>query len=103
MGQLVVFGFGSHWLRKLSGARLANQGSISRKSRKLFGPEKPFLKLRSVYSKRLIFYYDFQIPKDKFVAKCHAWKRLRFTKEIMSPEMRPKSFEKRAPVPDRIK
>ena len=74
-------------------------GPVSRKSRKLFGPEKPFVKLQTAYSKKLVFYYDFKIRKGKFVAKFHAWKRLRM-KGIMSPEMRPKSFgsfEKRAP------
>ena len=42
---------------------------ISRKSQKLFGPDKPFLKLQ---------YFDFKIRKGKFVAKFHAWKRLCF-------------------------
>ena len=52
--------------------------AVSRKSRKLFGPEKPFQKLRSIYSKKLAFNYDFKIRKGKFVAKFHARKRLRF-------------------------
>ena len=51
-------------------------GPVSRKSRKLFGPEKPFQKLRSAYSKRLVFYYDFKIREGKFIAKFHVWKRL---------------------------
>jgi len=60
-----------------------DQWPVSRKSRKLFGPEKPFLKLR-------------------LASKFRALRRLRFenTKRTMSPEMRPKSFgtfEKRAP------
>ena len=57
-----------------------NQGPVSRKSRKRFGPEKAFLKLPPAYSKRLVFNYDFKIRTGKFVAKFHAWKRLRFFK-----------------------
>ena len=87
---------GQNGLNPWAGAR------VSRKSRKLFGPEKPILNLLFAYSKNLAFYYDFKIRKGKFVAKFDAWKRVRFqdTKEIMVPEMRPKSFgsfEKRAP------
>ena len=47
-------------------------GPVSRKSRKLFGPEKPFKKLRSAYSENLAFYYDFKILKDRFVVKFHS-------------------------------
>ena len=50
---------------------------LSRKSRKLSGPEKPFQKLRSAYSRKLALYYDFKIRKGKLVAKFHSWKRLR--------------------------
>ena len=31
------------------------QGPVSRKSRELFGPEKPFVKLRPAYSVKLVF------------------------------------------------
>ena len=34
-----------------------DQGPVSRKSRKLFGPEKPFVKLPPAYSVKLIFSY----------------------------------------------
>ena len=73
---------------------LNDLGPVSRKSHKLFGSDKPFLKLRSAYSRKLVFYYDFKIRKGKFVAKFHVWKSLCFcdTKEILSPEIRPKSF-----------
>ena len=57
---------------------LTDLGPVSRNSRKLFGPEKPFLKLRSAYSEKLVFYYDLKIRKVKFVAKFHTWKRRRF-------------------------
>ena len=69
-------------------------GPISRKSPKLFGPEKPFVKLRPAYSVKLVFSYVVKGIKIKITAKSSASVRLRFedTKRIMSPEMRPKSF-----------
>ena len=78
------------------------QGPVSRKSRKLFGPEKPFVKLRLAYSVKLVFSYVVKGIKIKITAKFRASRRLRFedTKRIMSPEMVPKNFgtlEKRAP------
>ena len=78
------------------------QGPVSRKSRNLFGPEKPFVKLRPVYSVKLPFSYVEKGIKMKTTAKFRASRRLRFadTKRIMSPEMSPKSFgpfEKQAP------
>ena len=79
-----------------------HQGPVSRKSRKLFGPEEPFVRLRFAYSVKLIFSYVVKGIKIKLTAKFRASRRLRFedTKRIMSPEMRPKSFgtfEKQAP------
>ena len=75
-------------------------GSVSRKSRELFGPEKPFEKLRPSYSVKLIFSYV--VKEIKITAKFGASRRLRFedSKRIMSPEIRPKrfgTFEKQAP------
>ena len=69
---------------------------------KLFGPEKPFVKLRPAYSVKLVFSYVVKGIKIKITAKFRASRRLRFedTERIMSPEMRPKSFgtfEKLAP------
>ena len=79
-------------------------GPVSRKSRKLFGPEKPFVKLRPAYSAKLVFSYVVKgiKIKIKITAKFRASRRLTFedTKRIMSPEMHPKSFgtsEKQAP------
>ena len=77
-------------------------GPVSRKSRKLFGPEKPFVKLRPAYSVKLVFSYVVKGIIIKITAKFRASRHLRSedTKRIMSPEMRPKSFgtfEKRAP------
>ena len=78
------------------------QGPVSRKSRKLFGPEKPFVKLRSAYSVKPVFSYVVKGIKIKITAKFRASRRLSFedTTRIMSHEMRPKSlgtFEKQAP------
>ena len=75
---------------------------VSRKSRTLSGPEKPFVKLRPASSVRRELSYVVKGIKININAKFHASKRLRFedTKKIMSPEMRPKSFGtfgKRAP------
>ena len=79
-----------------------DQGPISRKSREHFGPEKPFVKLRPVYSVKLVFSCVVKRIKLKINAKFRASRRLRVenTKRIMSPEIRPKSFgtfDKRAP------
>ena len=77
-------------------------GPVSRKSRELFGSEKPFVKSRPAYSVKLIFSHVVKGIKIKIMAKFRASRRLRFedTKRIISPEIRPKSFgtfEKQAP------
>ena len=77
-------------------------GPVSRKSRQLFGREKPIVKLRPAYSVKLVFLYVVKGVKMKITAKFRALRRLRFedTKRIVSPEIRPKSFgtfEKQAP------
>ena len=77
-------------------------GPVSRKSRELFGPEKPFLKLPPAYSVKPVFWYVVKGILFKITAKFRASRRLcsEDTKGIMSPEMHPKSFgtfEKRAP------
>ena len=78
------------------------QQPVSRKSRELFGPEKPFVKFGPAYSVKLVFSYVVKGIKIKITAKFRASRRLRFedTKRIMSLEIRPKSFgtfEKQAP------
>ena len=78
------------------------QGPVSRKFRRLFGPENPFVKLRPAYSVKLVFSYAGKALKIKITAEFGASRRLRFedTKRIMSPEIVPKrfgTFEKRAP------
>ena len=82
--------------------QLRSRGPVSRKSRELFGPEKPFVKLRPAYSVKLVFSYVVKGIKIKITAKFRVSRRLSFedTKRIMSPEMRPKCFgtlEKQAP------
>ena len=64
------------------------QGAVSPKSRKLFRPEKPFVKLRSAYSVMLVWYLVKGI-KTKITAKFRASRRLRFedAKIIMSPKV----------------
>ena len=91
------------YARKVSGlSRNRPLGPVSRKSRKLFRPEKPFVKLRSANSVKPFFSHFAKGIKIKINAKFRASRRLRFedTKRIMSREIRPKSFgtfEKRAP------
>ena len=78
------------------------QGPVSRKSRQLFGPEKPFVKLQSAYSVKLVLSHVVKGIKMNIWRKCRASRSLRFkdTKRIMPPGMHPKSFrifEKQAP------
>ena len=54
------------------------QGPVSRKSRNLFGPEKPFVKLRPVYSVKLLFSYVEKGIKMKTTAKFRASRHLHF-------------------------
>ena len=78
------------------------QACVSQTTRKLYGAEKPFVKLRTAYSVKLVFSYVVKGIKVKITAKFRDTGHLRFedTKRIMSPETCPKSvgtFEKRAP------
>ena len=77
-------------------------GSVSRKSRKRFGSDKPSVKCRPAYSVKLVFSYAVTGIKIKMTAKFSVSRRFCFedTKWIMSSEMRPKrfgTFETRAP------
>jgi len=57
------------------------QGPVSRKSRKsrkLFRPEKPFVELRPANSEKLVFSYDVKGIKIKITAKFRASRYLRF-------------------------
>ena len=56
----------------------SGQGHVSRKSRELFGPEKPFVKLRPAYSVKLVFSYVVKGIKIKITANFRASRRLRF-------------------------
>ena len=63
------------------------QGPVTRKSRQLFGPEKPFVKLQPAYSVKLV--HVVKGIKMNIWTKCRASRSLRFkdTKRIMPPEM----------------
>ena len=76
---------------------------FSWKSQKLFGPEKPFVKLRTANSTKLGVSYVVKGKQLKKIAKFRASRRLCFedTKRIMSPETRPisfRTFEKQVPA-----
>ena len=55
-----------------------HQRPVSRKSRKLFGPEKPFLKLRPASSVKLVFSYVVKGVQIKIIPKFRASRRVRF-------------------------
>ena len=61
---------------------------VSQKTRKLYGPEKPFVKLRPAYSVKLVFSYVVKRIKVKITAKFRDTGHLNFedTKRTMSPE-----------------
>ena len=68
---------------------------VSRKSRELFGPEKPFVKLRPAYSVKLVFSYVVKGIKIKIIAKFRASRRLRFEKFRDFRDTRPLVFQHR--------
>ena len=76
------------------------QGPVSRKSRKFFGPEKPFVKLRRAYSLKLVLYVVKGI-KIKITAMFLASRRLRFedTKRIVTRNAPEKSRDFRETGP----
>ena len=70
----------------------SGQGPVSRKFRKLCGPEKSCVKLQPGLSVKLVFLHVAKGIKIKVTAKFRASRRLRFKdKRKLSPEMRPKS------------
>ena len=94
-----------HGRRDVKGkSRIAIQGPVSWKSRKLFGHEKPLVKLRIANFAKLVFSYVVKGKQLEKTAVFRLSKRLRFedAKRIMSPETRPiifGTFEKRVPGP----
>jgi len=81
---------------------------VSRKSRKLFGPEKPFVKFQTAHSVKLVFSYVIKAKQIKITATFRAPGRLRFedTKKMMSPKIRLSCFLRlpcEASVPERRK
>ena len=75
-------------------AKPADQGSVSLKSRRPFGPEKPFVKLQPAYSEEMVFSGVVKGIKIKVTAKFLASRCLRCedTKRIMLPKMGLKCF-----------
>ena len=75
-------------------------GLVSQMSRRLFGPEKPFVKLRPAHSVKLIFSYVVKGINIKITAKFQFTEHLRFedTKRIMSPE-KLRDFRETGPWP----
>ena len=61
---------------------------VSQKTRKLYGPEKPFVRLRPAYFVKLVFLYVVKEIKIKITAKFCDTEHFRFedTKRIMSPK-----------------
>ena len=88
--------------REKSENNFCSGNSVPRNSRKVFGSEKPLVKLRLAYSVKLVFSYVVKGIIIEITATFRASKCLCFEdiKRISPPEMRPKSFgtfEKRAP------
>ena len=69
-------------------------GPVSRKSRKLYGPEKLVVKLQSACFEKMIFLHVFNIRKIKSIAKFEGLepRRCEDIKGIVAPERDPKSF-----------
>ena len=65
--------------------------AVSRKSRKLFGPEKPFAELPTACFGEPIFQHVFKVTKRKMTVKCDDLSPLRswITKGIVTPENGP--------------
>ena len=81
---------------------LSGLGPVSRKSRELFGPEKPVVKLQSTCFENLIFYHVFKVRKFKRMAKFYGLesRRCEDIKRIVALEIDPKrfgTFEKQTP------
>ena len=65
----------------------SSPGRVSQLTRKLYEPEKPFIKLRPAYSVELVLSYVVKAIEIKITAKFRDTEHLRFedTKRIMSP------------------
>ena len=84
------------WLDSAIGEALHRHrwGQSSPKSRKLFGPEKPFLKVQLDYSVKLVFSYVVKGMKIKITTKFRASRRLEFALKIQRELCHPKSAQK---------
>ena len=81
---LKIFRFEGLFLKKFT----SFQACVSQKTRKLYGPEKPFVTLRPAYFVKLVFSYVVKGIKIKITAKFRDTEHLRFedAKRIMSTE-----------------
>ena len=88
-------------MTRRAGARFSKVPKTFR-ARKLFGPEKPFVKLRPAYSVKLVFSYVVKGIKIKITAKFCASRRLHFedNRRIMAPE-KFRDFRETGPWPFR--
>ena len=80
-----------------------SSGRVYRKSRELFGPEKPVVKLQSACLEKLTFEHVFNVRKTKKIAKFDDLepRRCENIKKIVTLEIGPKSFgtfEKQTPA-----
>ena len=67
-----------------------HQGSVSRESQELFGPERQLIKLQSACFEKLIFSHVFYTRKTKFEGL--EPRRCEDIKAIVAPEIGPKNF-----------
>ena len=77
------------------------QACVSQKTRKLYGPEKPFVTLRPAYFVKLVFSYVVKGIKIKITTKFRDTELLRFedAKRIMSTE-KFRNFRETCPRPN---
>ena len=66
----------SSYAKKEGFVIFTNQGPVSRKSRKLLGPEKPFVRLQPAYSVKLVLLYVAKGIRMKITSKFRASRRL---------------------------
>ena len=66
-------------------------GPVSRKSRKLFKPQKPFVKLRPTYPVKLVFWYVLKGMKINITAIFRVSERLHF--EVIKRPISPEKFQ----------
>ena len=81
-------------VRANDASSISGQGSVSRKSRERFGPEKLAVKLQSACFEKLIFLHVFNIRNTKRIAQFEGLepRRCEDIKAVVAPGIGPKSF-----------